>query len=280
MRIRLLPLVSALLLAACGQPAADSPNTASSASDAGTASQPAAGTAAPALATASRDFFRQKRCVQKNDYCAETSLTLPDTGQAWLDQLLKQKLYESYSTKEKPVRNDEELRQAYQQIQNDLYEIVQYSAEEKSALGQYNNQTDQVHFLYQRGNTAVFEFSHDEYTGGAHGQYSSRYFMVDLSKQQALGLQDIIRPGQQGKLQEKLKEAFDQYQQQCSCLNGKPELTENFIFSADGIEFRYPPYEISGFAYGEIKLVVYWNWLEDIVKPEYLWKSPQPSSQQ
>ena len=176
------------------------------------------------------------------------------------------------------MRNDEELRQAYQQIQNDLYEIVQYSAEEKSALGQYNNQTDQVHFLYQRGNTAVFEFSHDEYTGGAHGQYSSRYLMVDLSKQQALGLQDIIRPGQQGKLQEKLKEAYDQYQQQCSCLNGKPELTENFIFSADGIEFRYPPYEISGFAYGEIKLVVYWNWLEDIIKPEYLWKSPQPSS--
>ena len=278
MRIRLLSLSSALLLAACGQPAANSPNTASSASDAGTTSQPAAGATAPTLATASHDFFRQKRCVQKGDYCAETSLTLPSTGQAWLDQLLKQKLYESYSTKEKPVRNDEELRQAYQQIQNDLYEGVQSYAEFDSAVGQYNNHTDQVHLLYQRGNTAVFEFSHDEYTGGAHGQYGSRYLMVDLSKQKALSLQDIIRPGQQSKLQERLKEAHDQYQQQCSCLNGKPTLTENFIFSTDGLEFRYPPYEISGFAYGEINLVVSWNWLEEIVKPEYLWKSPQPSS--
>ena len=278
MRIRLLPLVSALLLAACGQPAANSPNNASSASDAGTASQPAAGAAAPALATASHDFFRQKRCVQKDDYCAETSLTLPSTGQAWLDQLLKQKLYERYSTENILIRTDEELRQTYQLIQNDLYEGVQFYAEEKSALGQYNNHIDQVHFLYQRGNTAVFEFSHDEYTGGAHGQYGSRYLMVDLSKQKALSLQDIIRPGQQSKLQERLKEAYDQYQQQCSCLNGKPTLTENFIFSTDGLEFRYPPYEISGFAYGEINLVVSWNWLEDIVKPEYLWKSPQPSS--
>ncbi|WP_225747986.1 RsiV family protein [Eikenella sp. Marseille-P7795] len=270
MRTRLLPL-AVLLLAACGQPSGQ-PDAASGASSPASLAQPAA--TSPALATTSHDFFRQKRCVQKDDYCAETSLTLPDTGQAWLDQLLKQKLYLRYSTENILIQNDEELRQAYQQIQNDLYEGVQFYAEEKSALGQYNNHTDQVHFLYQRGHTAVFEVSHDDYTGGAHSQY----LMVDLSKQQALSLQDIIRPGQQSKLQERLKEAYDQYQQQCNCLTGKPELTDNFLFSADGIEFRYPPYEIAGFAYGEINLVVSWNWLEDIVKPEYLWKPPQPSS--
>ena len=180
MRIRLLPLVSALLLAACGQITDTLPTPAANQTATSATSEPLPNTTAeqtarkpdftpynshptvvrpgrtaspiPAVATRSYDFFHQKRCYPGGKLCAEVRLTLPDTGIAWLNRFWRESFYNNQSTKEQTIKNDASLRRSYQNELNRLAAKVKTN-DYGEALYQ---STSDVRFLYQRDNLAFF----------------------------------------------------------------------------------------------------------------------------
>ena len=48
--------------------------------------------------------------------------------------------------------------------------------------------------VYNRNDFFCYGVSSSEYTGGAHGMYSNRYYTIDLSNWKRIGLDDIFQP--------------------------------------------------------------------------------------
>jgi hypothetical protein len=111
------------------------------------------------------------------------------------------------------------------------------------------------------------------YTGGAHGNYGTSYYTLDLKKHKALTLNDFFKKD----FEKVLNAALDnklrkQYNLKPSdeltdrFLTDKIEYTNNFCITSKGILFNYVPYELASFAEGEIQVFVPFTMVKEILK--------------
>ncbi len=200
---------------------------------------------------------------------------LSETGIKWLDQLLLKHAYtlvggEDSMKKDTPTKQD--LVQKFQQIHD---EFVQ-SAKEDRVLGASFHLTS--NYLGQRNNIITFTNDIDTYTGGAHGINVTLYQNIDSHKKKILEVNDIIQQDQQTKLKEVLWSFYTNLMQEANddyigmITKEDFNISEQFYFNNEGINFVYPPYALRAYAYGNVVLTAYWHEIEDIINPEYNWK--------
>ena len=279
--------VAASAVQAASAPAAASATAPVAASVIQAASAPQA-SVIPVVGTASAVLYDKTQCVQGHPtYCAKSNIRLPQTGIAWLDALLKQQLYEDFSTEGQPaVKSDAALRKLIDRFVAESADGLKNYAAEKSAINELYDNTD-FSFQYQRGRLATFRLFHDSYTGGAHSNYAESYITVDLEKRRVLNIADIVAEGKLAALDALLQKRYDEFilannqeydgnngaaliRQHKEIFSKKAELTDSFELTADGLAFHYSPYEIAPFAAGVVKLTVTPDELKGILRPEYL----------
>ncbi|MGM9479036.1 DUF3298 domain-containing protein [Pedobacter sp. GSP4] len=138
----------------------------------------------------------------------------------------------------------------------------------------YTNNSQQS-VTYNDNGYVVIDFLADAYTGGAHGNYGSTMYCLDVKNKKQLLLSDIVKidTNSLAKILErnlrkdyniKAKDAlstvlFDNFI--------KPN--KNFYFNANGLAFMYNPYEVASYAQGQIVVFIPFAELKTFLVPEF-----------
>jgi len=137
--------------------------------------------------------------------------------------------------------------------------------EARETVGAYTASQDaQLTLAYLSESLAVLSQFTYEFSGGAHGNYGTRYLTLDLKTGKRLTLADVLSPAARKKLPALLEKAFrKQYGlkpgeslQSGGLFENKITPGENFYLTPTALVFSYAPYEIGPYAMGEITLVV------------------------
>ncbi|HED4400550.1 TPA: DUF3298 domain-containing protein [Pasteurella multocida] len=199
------------------------------------------------------------------EHCANLSLISQKTNVDWLntflDNLTLSILIETKSS-------EQGIEQLVQKWFNDVLPELE--------LNQSWDYSREIHFIGQREQLATFSVITSYYTGGAHGMYDTQFLNIDLTNKQIYTLDDIlVSSDKRYQLIELLREANLARLKTLGIsdfsMHDELELTDNFVFTINGLTFRYPVYTLGSYTDGEIDLVLPYRQLKDIIKPELLY---------
>lgn len=125
---------------------------------------------------------------------------------------------------------------------------------------------------------ATVVINSSSYLGGAHGAAAQRYYNFDLKQQKQLQLQDILQPNQRTALKREAHQVFQRWVVDSKLANSVEEyeqvwpfqLSDNFFLGQQGLILQYGEYEIGPYVVGLPRLVVPYEKLQRILKPNYL----------
>ena len=140
--------------------------------------------------------------------------------------------------------------------------------------------------LQSKGKLATVVLNSSSYLGGAHGSTSQRYYNFDLTKQKQVQLNDLLLPKQKATLDKLAHDAFKVWIVDTKLANNPDEyeqawpfkLTDNFLLGEQGLILQYAEYEIGPYVVGLPRLVIPFNKLQGVLKPEYLPKVEAPAA--
>lgn len=140
--------------------------------------------------------------------------------------------------------------------------------------------------LQSKGTLATVVLNSSSYLGGAHGSTAQRYYNFDLKNQKQVQLNDLLLPKQKAKLDKLAHEAFktwvidsklantaDEYEQAWPFL-----VTDNYFLGEQGLILQYGEYEIGPYVVGLPRLVIPFDQLQGVLKPEFLPKVETPAA--
>lgn len=206
--------------------------------------------------------------------CPEVSIKRLESNDAWINQFLDQQIQRLSN-----VQLSEELKKNTT-LQQNIDQFVQAAKADSAARGAPVPYTMNIEaeYLGEKAGLALFEIEADYYTGGAHGSALKEYYNLDKHTKKQIKLNDILVTGQQQKLHDVVYQQFinwikkddpsvdvKQYEEMW-----KFQLTDNFTFDKDGLEFQYGQYEIAPYAAGMPDFTVPYAQLNGIIKAEYL----------
>lgn len=132
--------------------------------------------------------------------------------------------------------------------------------------------------------TVVINSSH--YLGGAHGSSAQHYYNYDLEKRSLVELGQLIQPKQQAQFKQlayaafktwvidnKLADNVQAYEQAWTF-----ELSQNYYLGQQGLILQYQEYEIGPYVVGLPRLILPYDQLQNLLKPEYLPETFKPKS--
>ncbi|GAA4201250.1 hypothetical protein GCM10022289_14330 [Pedobacter jeongneungensis] len=138
----------------------------------------------------------------------------------------------------------------------------------------YTNNSQQS-VSYNDNGYVVIDFLADAYTGGAHGNYSSVMYCLDVKNKKQMVLGDIVKIDSntlQGILERNLRKEYN--------IKAKDALSSvlfddfikpnnNFYFNNNGIAFMYNPYEVASYAQGQIVVFIPYADLKTYLVPAF-----------
>ncbi|MEH3115651.1 DUF3298 and DUF4163 domain-containing protein [Pedobacter terrae] len=138
----------------------------------------------------------------------------------------------------------------------------------------YTNNSQQT-VNYNDNGYVVVDFLTDAYTGGAHGNYNSSMFCLDVLNKKQLELNDIVKIDSNtlaSILERNLRKEYNIKAK--DALNTflfddfiKPN--NNFYFNANGIAFMYNPYEVASYAQGQIVVFIPYSDVKNYLVPAF-----------
>lgn len=159
----------------------------------------------------------------------------------------------------------------------DLANIVDSNAseEQRRSMGYQYNASFYHNILYNDNSWLVLEGGIAEYTGGAHGTYSSTYQNLDLTLSRSWRLDDMVRDTTRlrGLLDAAARKHFKINANESlgsRLLVDKIPVTPNVYITGSGIVFVYQPYEIASYADGMIQLFIPYSQLLPMLSPEFI----------
>lgn len=140
--------------------------------------------------------------------------------------------------------------------------------------------------LQSKGTLATVVLNSSSYLGGAHGSTAQRYYNFDLKNQKQVQLNDLLLPKQKAKLDKLAHEAFKTWVIDSKLANTADEyeqawpfqVTDNYFLGEQGLILQYEEYEIGPYVVGLPRLVIPFDQLQGVLKPEYLPKVETPAA--
>lgn len=129
----------------------------------------------------------------------------------------------------------------------------------------YNYETVQdLMIMYQSQKFITLGDYTYSYSGGAHGNYGTGYYVLDLLNLKQLTLQDVLNDAGIKALPKILEAQFRMDNnlmqtdslQDAGLFENKIEPNDNFFITPNGIGFNYSPYEIGPYAMGEVDIFI------------------------
>lgn len=132
--------------------------------------------------------------------------------------------------------------------------------------------------LQSKGTLATVVLNSSSYLGGAHGSTAQRYYNFDLKNQKQVQLNDLLLPKQKAKLDKLAHEAFKTWVIDSKLANTADEyeqawpfqVTDNYFLGEQGLILQYGEYQIGPYVVGLPRLVIPFDQLQGVLKPEYL----------
>ena len=133
--------------------------------------------------------------------------------------------------------------------------------------------------LLNRSDLLTVDLSYYAFTGGAHGNSHTEYFVFDTRTGKRLGLNDVFAED----FEERLNTLIDSRYRQMRGLSPAERLdgekgilfenyirfNSNFALTDKGVAFFYNQYEIAAYAYGTTKIDLPYSELAGILKPRF-----------
>jgi hypothetical protein len=199
----------------------------------------------------------------------EISFTLVDSEESQLGEFVRDLLYSGQSTEEYAAK-----------IMDDLKTTYRLTLEENSDWG-YDQSWEytEEQKVSVTGSYALITRHNFIYEGGAHPDYATLYYVLDIKTPKTLNLEDIIaeegRPNFYALVDRELRRYSDEKGE--TPLSPETPLSAgiyfedsvapaNFYPAADGLHLQWNPYEIAAYVYGEIEITL--NWDELLLSPE------------
>jgi hypothetical protein len=199
----------------------------------------------------------------------EVSFTLLDTKKCWLTEFIHDLLYSGQSAEEYAAKVTDDLKTTYRLT---LEENGEWGFEQSWSY-------EEEHEASVKGSYAILTRHNFTYTGGAHPNYSTLYYVIELETPKTLGLEDIITkeglPNFYGYIDRELRLYSDGLTEQplppgaplSAGIYFEDNVTPvNFYPAADGLHLQWNPYEIAAYTYGEIEITLKWD--ELLLSPE------------
>jgi hypothetical protein len=132
--------------------------------------------------------------------------------------------------------------------------------------------------LQSKGSLATVVLNSSSYLGGAHGATAQHYYNFDLKNQKQIQLNDLLLPKQKATLDKLAHDAFKVWIVDSKLANDPKEyeeawpfqVTDNFLLGEQGLILQYGEYEIGPYVVGLPRLVIPFDQLKGVLKPEYL----------
>lgn len=115
-----------------------------------------------------------------------------------------------------------------------------------------------------------------QYAGGAHGNYTTQFYNLDLQTGKAITLKQILKPDALPALNKMAEEAFrkqreipaDQSLGEAGYhfANDRFQLNDNFLLTPRGLHFLFNVYEVGSYAAGAVELTLYEWQLTDLIQ--------------
>lgn len=162
-----------------------------------------------------------------------------------------------------------------------MYTEDERDKEDQASIGAWYSyyKALESHVQYYEKNLLIYRINYNEYTGGAHGMYTTTYLNIDLRTLRPLQLNDLFV----GDYQEALT---DLLWNQLMADNGVATheeledlgygaengitLTENFYLDKDGITFFYNVYDIAPYAMGPVIIQLPYEIMSNLLNKDYL----------
>ena len=138
----------------------------------------------------------------------------------------------------------------------------------------YTNNSQQS-IVYNDNGFVVIDFMADEYTGGAHGNYGSTMYCLDVKNKKQMVLSDVVKVDSnalQTLLEKNLRKLYNiKAQDKISSILFDDFLKENhnFYFNSNGLAFLYNPYEVASYAQGQIVVFIPFTELKPYLVPDF-----------
>lgn len=124
---------------------------------------------------------------------------------------------------------------------------------------------------------ATVVLNSSNYLGGAHGSSAQQYYNFDIPNKKRVELNDIIVPNQKAALEAKAHDAFKVWVMDSQLANSTEEyeqtwkfkLSDNYYLGKDGLILQYAEYEIGPYVVGLPRLMLPYEQLKGILKPQY-----------
>jgi len=138
----------------------------------------------------------------------------------------------------------------------------------------YTNNSQQS-IAYNGNGFVVVDFLADAYTGGAHGNYSSTMFCLDVQHKKQMILSDVVKIDSntlQELLEKNLRKQYNikpQDEINSVLFDNFLKPSKNFYFNDNGLAFMYNPYEVASYAQGQIVVFIPFNELKAYLVPAF-----------
>ena len=205
---------------------------------------------------------KSKEDYQPEETKIEYSISTIKTNIDWLNDLLWKKLTENEEIKN--ISREQFVARYQTAFEEDKKEV-----KETPSLGiSHSMWTD---FVGQKEKLATFTISFYDYEGGAHGIEGNRYFTIDLTTRHILTLNDLFNEKDLPKVKTLLWEQYNNSNKEYEPVIGADSfnLSNNIYLDSRGVHFIYDVYEIAPYAAGEQDLLLYFEQLEELFKPEF-----------
>lgn len=139
------------------------------------------------------------------------------------------------------------------------------------------NYTDdsQQSIVYNENGFVVVDYLTDAYTGGAHGNYASTMFCLDVKNKKQMVLNDVVKIDSnslQKLLEQNLRKQYNikpQDQLNKVLFDNFLKPNNNFYFNRNGLAFMYNPYEVASYAQGQIVVFIPFSELKAYLIPAF-----------
>ncbi len=122
-------------------------------------------------------------------------------------------------------------------------------------------------------NIIVIQQDQWEYTGGAHGNSNTKYFVIDLVNKKRIFIDDIIKnqasPSFSMLIENSIRDQFeiksDVPLSEIGFFEDSIKLSEDFFINAEGIGFQWDKYEIAPYSMGQIEIIIPYALINDFL---------------
>jgi len=133
--------------------------------------------------------------------------------------------------------------------------------------------------LLNRNGLLTVSLSTQSYTGGAHGNYGTWFFVFDALSGKRLAVGDLFIAGFEDRLNRLIENRYRQMKglSETERLDGEKgqlfenviRFTDNLALTPEGVTFFYNIYEIAAYVCGPTEIALSYREVADILKPEF-----------